>query len=508
MTPKLVIRADSTSKIGTGHVMRSLALAQACDVKSVVFIGHCETSNLRNRIESAGIQYISLDRIHPEPEDLEMTLNILKNIRIENDPLLQHWVLLDGYHFTSDYQLAMRKAGYRVLVIDDLAHLKQYHADILLNQNAYAGRLRYNCDADTLLLLGSKYVLLRSDFRKWKGWKKKISENPQRILITLGGSDPGNLTTKVIRALGMIDFPDLEVAVIIGALNSHLSQVEKELASLSLRSSLLLDVIDMSRVLAWADVCLIGAGTTCLEAAFMGVPSILLVAAENQILSAKELERAGVAINLGWYQNVSQEQIAKAITNLLRSPMLIKEMSGRGQKLIDGEGTSRVVELIHEQRIRLRKARRDDCELLWKWANDPEIRGVSFSPEPIPWEHHVSWFSSKLNDSNCVHLIATDINGPIGQARFDINEDEARISVSVDGAHRGKNKGTSIIRLASNRLIEESTVQLINAYVKQSNGASVVAFTKAGYRLVRNFFVHGVPVLHLVYERGQHGSVH
>ena len=189
---QLCIRADADSKIGTGHIMRCIALAQAWQDNGgeVTFISHCESDALRERIVKEGFQFIPVENTTPHADDLFRTLCYLKHnssLTIHHSPA---WFVLDGYHFTPEYQKAIRNAGIHLLVIDDMNHLPHYHTDILLNQNIHALELNYNCDGDTTLFLGTSYVLLRREFLKYRDVKRKIPERAKNILVTLGGADP------------------------------------------------------------------------------------------------------------------------------------------------------------------------------------------------------------------------------------------------------------------------------------------------------------------------------
>ena len=156
----LLIRADADTHIGIGHVMRCIALAQAWQHQGgdVTFLSHCHSDRLRQWIIDEGFELISIEKPHPDTSDLSFTLN-----KLSTDSL---WLVLDGYYFTPDYQKAIRENGYKLLVIDDMAHLDHYHADILLNQNIHSSSLPYSCTRDTVKLFNSQYVLLRREFLK------------------------------------------------------------------------------------------------------------------------------------------------------------------------------------------------------------------------------------------------------------------------------------------------------------------------------------------------------
>ena len=118
---KLYIRADGDGKIGTGHIMRCIALAQTWQDQGgeVTFISHCDSVPLKQRMHDEGISLIPIDRVCPDPSDIETTLSILKKDLTDK----KTWLVLDGYHFTSEYQKAIREKGIRLLVMDDMNHL-------------------------------------------------------------------------------------------------------------------------------------------------------------------------------------------------------------------------------------------------------------------------------------------------------------------------------------------------------------------------------------------------
>lgn len=129
----------------------------------------------------------------------------------------------------------------------------------------------------------------------------------------------------------------------------------------------------------------------------------------------------------------------------------------------------------------LRMAVPQDCQLVWKWANDPAVRQNSFSAEPIPWETHKTWFDHILTDSSSLFLIAIESDHPIGQVRFKIESSQAIISVSLAQDRRGKGLGSKIIGMASRYLVQSQQINVIHAYIKPDNLASIRSFIKAGY---------------------------
>ena len=209
--------------------MRCLALAQAWkgQVGAVVFLSSYSSEVLIRRIRNEGFELLPIE---PPPgtlsTDPDNTLNRLADMVSESAS--DQWVVLDGYHFSPQYQKTLQDAGYRLLVIDDYNHQPRYYADILLNQNIDAEHVCYTCNNDTLLLLGTRYVLLRSEFLRSKRAESKQPPIARKILVTLGGADPDNVTLKVVQALRGIDIPGLEAKVVIGPANPNRALIQRE----------------------------------------------------------------------------------------------------------------------------------------------------------------------------------------------------------------------------------------------------------------------------------------
>ena len=264
---KLVIRADAASDVGTGHIMRCLALAEAFHDRGgkAVFLSNCESVALRSRIVDGGFRFISVKRRHPDASDLDMVLRELSTLSHELPAIV--CVVLDGYNFDSSYQKAIKEAGYSLLVVDDMCHLSRYYADILLNQNIHAEELPYQCDPDTKLLLGSRYALLRREFLTWRGRKREIPEIARKVLVTLGGADHNNVTFKITETLKTLNIPNLGVMVVLGPSNPHIKSFEKSLFLVSSKIQVLQQVNSMQEAMAWADIAISGGGSTCWEMA-------------------------------------------------------------------------------------------------------------------------------------------------------------------------------------------------------------------------------------------------
>jgi len=232
------------------------------------------------------------------------------------------------------------------VVIDDIAHLERYYADIVLNQNINSHNLHYRCEPYTRLLLGTKYVLLRREFWPWRKYKKEVPEVAKKVLVTMGGSDPDNVTLKVIRALAQIDIPGLEAVVVVGPANQHKEILRYAAKTSPLPIRLVENAANMPELMAWADIAVSAGGSTVWELLFLGVPIIMVMLAENQKGIIDGLSKITIAKKLGCSDEITVEKIAWVMQDLAHSRERRVFMSARGRQTVDGYGVARIIELF------------------------------------------------------------------------------------------------------------------------------------------------------------------
>lgn len=490
----LLLRADASIAIGTGHVMRCLSLAQAWQHAGgkACFAMADSTDAVRARVtgESCGVEQMSAEA--GTSADVLQAIELAKSSQCK-------WAVVDGYHFGEEYQRALKEHGLNVLFLDDYGHAGQYVADLVLNQNISARAALYeNRSPQTRLLLGPRYCLLRREFAEWRNWKREVPAVGRRVLVTMGGSDPDNVTAWTMDALTRVRVDGLEAIVIVGGSNPHAEKLERLAAESGKNFSVRRDVTNISELMAWADVALSSAGTTCWELCLMALPSLLVDVAPNQTALAIEMALRGCAIHLGAPMGLSAAELAAQVEGLLRDEDRRRQFSIRCRELVDGGGAQRVVQAM-TGKLRLRAAKESDCNLLWEWANDPEVREASFSSAPILWEAHQAWFAGKMKDPNCTLLIAEDDTGrQIGQFRVDWRSDEeGDIAVSVAAPFRGAGNGASLIDLAVGRVFAERGDR-VYAFVKIENQASRRAFEQAGFSSLGEECVNRHPAIRYV----------
>jgi UDP-2,4-diacetamido-2,4,6-trideoxy-beta-L-altropyranose hydrolase len=356
----IFFRTDAAINIGTGHVMRCLTLAEGLrnNGAKIIFICREHLGNLCSLIESRGYQLIRL----PLPAIPSSSHNLVYShwlgVTQEEDArevLLQlaeidgvcDWLIVDHYALGATWEVSMRQFAKRIMVIDDLAD-RRHNCDLLLDQNFYEGEdTRYDklVPGSCKKLLSPRYAMLREEFFNELPKVKQRAGELKRILVFFGGSDYDNETLKALQAIHLLDQPKICVDVILGV-NFPFKSVIQEFAS-RMNQVVCHDYVDnMAELMASSDLYLGAAGITTWERCCLGLPSLVIAVASNQVGPMEQMERAGFVLFLGEGRNVTVDDILRALDELMAVPSVLAEMSHKAMKLVDGSGTQRCVTAI------------------------------------------------------------------------------------------------------------------------------------------------------------------
>ena len=329
MDRSLLIRADAGIRMGTGHVMRCLGLAQAWQDQGgrAAYALAAGSPDIEERLRAENIEVRSLAVEPGSAEDARETAALAAALECD-------WIVLDGYHFDADYQHSLKQSGRRLLLLDDFGALPHYEADLVLNQDPIAEERLYGSrEPGTRLLLGTEYTFLRREFRLRPRPRRDFPPVARKLLVTLGGSDPDNVTEKVIRSLDDVVIDGLEAVVLVGPSNPHWGvgsgkwEVESgksavashfSLPTSHCRVRLLRNPPNIPELMAECDLAITAGGSTIWELAYCFVPSIVLLVAENQEPAMGLLHRRGACRRLGIGSLVSVEELATEISALCR----------------------------------------------------------------------------------------------------------------------------------------------------------------------------------------------
>lgn len=325
-----MIRADAGVAMGTGHVMRCLALAAAWP-GAVHFVSSGPLPpGIDARIHELGFETHAISAGTAPANDAERTADMARRTSAA-------WIVLDGYQFDGAYEERLVNHGCTVLALDDFGHTR-HAARLVLNQGLDATAAPYVPLAPSQeLLLGPEFALLRPEFTPFRGAPPKPVAPLENALVTLGGSDPGRVTPRVIRALSG---SGLKVRVLLGGADPARDEMER--LARAEGYEVVRDARDVSTHMAWADFAVASAGVTLLELLFMGTPSLLVIVAENQRPGALTAEARDLARVLGWHADVTEERIREGVRALVRDPGGARARAEQGRVVVDGHGAERV----------------------------------------------------------------------------------------------------------------------------------------------------------------------
>jgi UDP-2,4-diacetamido-2,4,6-trideoxy-beta-L-altropyranose hydrolase len=358
---KVCFRADASLEIGTGHVMRCLTLAEEIKRRGgeVQFVCRAHSGHLAASIERQGFQVSLLAK----PEADAAIVNDVphatwRGVTQERDAFetlaalnsnITDWLIVDHYGLDQTWERRLRPLCRHLFVVDDLADRK-HDCDVLLDQTLgrqakdYQGLVPAACK----ILAGPQFAPLRVEFAKARAAslaRRRASRAVSNILVNLGGVDKDNVTPRVLAALdGCGLSSDCQVVVVLGATAPGLERVQRQVAGMRLPTALHVNVADMAALMAEADLAIGAAGTTSWERCCMGLPTLLLVLADNQRFLAQELERAGAALVLP-----GGKDFAAALRDRMGTVMSgenLHRMSKAAAIVTDGLGVNRIMDHV------------------------------------------------------------------------------------------------------------------------------------------------------------------
>ncbi len=356
----IVFRTDAGSALGSGHVMRCLALAKALRAQGarVRFVSRELPGHMCDLVEHDWGFTVHRLQVPPVPlleqlgvpweQDAMKTAGVLGRIAEPVD-----WLIVDHYGIDAPWEKRLRTATRRIMAIDDVAD-RDHECDALLDQNLHPDaeeRYRGRVPASCRLLLGPGYALLRDEFREGRHGIRPRSGRVRRILVYFGGNDPGNETGKALAAIGRLERHHLHVEVVLGPMNPHREAVEREAAALT-HVQVHDSGVAMGDLMLRADLAIGAGGSTTWERCCLGLPTLALAIADNQMDQAQAVADSGALDYLGRADTVSSAGLAEALAKRIDDDAWLNRISRRGMELVDGRGTERVAKiLIDDDRI-------------------------------------------------------------------------------------------------------------------------------------------------------------
>jgi UDP-2,4-diacetamido-2,4,6-trideoxy-beta-L-altropyranose hydrolase len=432
---KIFFRTDSSSQIGSGHVIRCLTLAKLLKKLKAEckFICRDHNDNLIKKIKEEGFDVIILPGFKQKNKaistkgiestysnwlgeswnkDATQTINALSNKKID-------WLIIDHYAIDERWEKKLRSSTKKIMVIDDLAN-RNHDCDILLDQNLVANfKNRYQNLLPTYCttLLGPQYALLQNEYKDAHLIAPPRVGPTKNILVYFGGTDQNNLTEMTLSAFVKLNREDINLDVVISSNNPQKEKIKK-LGKNNKNIKINIDLKSLAPLMLKADIAIGGCGATSWERCCLGLPSIVITIAENQKLIAKELNKLGLIRWLGHCHVITKNSIFDALETSIDHNF---ETCSNACKLItDGCGTQKVASFLlfnSKTKLQTRLAQIKDEILLQNLSK--------FNNKIISVDKFRKSFYSSLRNQDCckIYILEIDEGLPICQVQFNLTKD-------------------------------------------------------------------------------------
>ncbi len=500
---RVALRTDASARIGTGHLMRCLTLADALRA------GGARTRFVCRPLP-AGLAGLVTDRGHAltllPAADADATAGANRagtpagpphaawlGATQEADAAATRaaldpdgpwdWVVVDHYALDARWEARLRAGAGRIFAIDDLAD-RPHDCDLLLDQNFHEGAVaRYDgrVPAGCRRLLGPAYALLRPEFAAARATLRRRADRVGRVLVFFGGIDAGDLSAAALDALDAAGL-DAGVDVVIGAAHPRRDALAARCAARP-RTVLHVQTADMAALIAGADLGIGAAGAATWERCALGLPTLAFAVADNQRELLREAARAGLLLGPG-IDPADAAALAGQVRALADDASLRAHLAARGMATVDARGAARVAGILATPEVTIRPATRDDARDLFEWRNAPAVRRFSRDEAPIGWDTHDRWLTQALADPRRILLIGSAAAAPAGVVRYDLAGSEAEVSIYLAPDRAGRGLGRALLAAAERWLAaRHPEVEAVVAEVMAGNDVSHRLFAGSGFEI-------------------------
>ena len=492
---RVAIRADASGSLGNGHVMRCLGLAEALLSRGaqVLLLSRELPRPLEERALALGVQVLRLpgpaagsplEQLFDgdEEADARACLDALGEAGGANR------LVVDHYGLGERFERAMRKGVSWIAVVDDLAD-RPHDCEVLLDQNPpdeisarYASLVPSECS----LLLGPRHALVREEFLTARRSPAPRDGWVREILVSMGGMDYADMTSQAIKGLRSLRLKGVTITVIAGAVNPHLARLTQACDRLK-GASLVVEPDNMAELVARADLAIGAAGTSTWERCLLGLPSVLVSAADNQARVGTALAAAGGAMYLG--RHPSADAIAIAVAGLLADPERVRRMGLAARACMTGARGCRASELVMRvmagpASFRLRPLAPADESMVLEWRNSLPVRQWMLRDSLIPTEEHHTWFQWALDSEDILPWVFEVDSKPSGLLYLGDVDWVARLCqwgfyMAPDGP---RGVGETMCRLGLAEAFRGAKLRTIHAEVVVNNDRSLLLHDRLGFR--------------------------
>lgn len=338
MAIRIGFRVDANEQIATGHLMRCIAIAKECEELGMECKFYLAEDKMTEKLLENRLPY---EILHTAWNQLHQEISVMKASIVKEQ--LQ-WLIVDSYQADA-YYLASLNECCKVMYIDDLVK-ERYDIAAVLHYSYLRKDVNYEeiyMDTNTMVLAGAGYIPLRREFQK-----KPCIQREQAILITTGGTDPYQITQRILEHKK--EYKELEQYVfhiVVGKMNQSI----KELEQLSMNDSQIIlhqNVNNMSDYMRQCECAVSAGGTTLYELCACQTPTVCFSFADNQKDFVRCMGQAGIMLCAGDVREDSQieKRILDGIIELVNQEGLRKQLIDKMGTLVDSYGTMRIAKVL------------------------------------------------------------------------------------------------------------------------------------------------------------------
>jgi spore coat polysaccharide biosynthesis predicted glycosyltransferase SpsG/GNAT superfamily N-acetyltransferase len=491
---QLLLSCDGGGPLGVGHVMRSLALAEAAVQAghSVLVAGHFEGEFLQGQLGAAPVE---VAQVAPWSAGGDLAPLVELVGRLHPDVL--H---VDSYAAPDRLRALVPSGEAPNMVLSNMEDgtFGRRPADVVVDPTYGAELVARPQDGTTWLLRGSRYTPVRQRVIDARGSRDtgRIGQVARSVLVVMGGTDPVGLAPGAVGLLARTGL-DLEVTAIAVGRNAERVRAAAQGSRLSV--NVLAPVDHLATMMSAHDLVISAAGTSIWELCCIGVPTAVAWAVDNQRQGYDRVVAAGAAIGLGGPELGGNEGAVDLLKTALVDSQVRAQLVAAARQVIDGLGAWRVVRMweqalsvpslpvIGSAPLLARAATLADARQLWAWRNDQATRAGSRSHTEVPWDEHLRWFTASLARTDRMLLMVEDPTGPVGTVRWDLNgERQWEASITVAPERRGQSLARPLLRAGEVALAEATRASGIDlaaylAVVSIDNPTSMRLFETSSY---------------------------
>ncbi|GEK91025.1 bifunctional UDP-2,4-diacetamido-2,4,6-trideoxy-beta-L-altropyranose hydrolase/GNAT family N-acetyltransferase [Alkalibacterium kapii] len=463
---KVKILTEGGKSIGLGHLSRCSALYEELLHREVIV----------DFVVNGDVDSVNFIKEYPI-----INVDWLNHDYINNNISSNDYVIVDSYLATNEDYLKLKSKSRELFVIDDFGRL-HYPEGTIINPSLNTESIDYSCANKHSLLLGPRYVIVRSAFVKEEN--RTLRDSVKKVIIMMGGTDIRNLTPALIETLASKN-PSVEFNVVINKAQHSELNLGVNPKNVSYHSNL--TDIEMSRLMSENDIAITAAGQSIYELMATQTPFLAIQVIDNQKNNCDAIIKHISPEIVFHYTDTDLLTKIESAFHQIEDRTVRKELVKKQRQLIDGKGSQRIVDaLIYKSKnknICIREAKLSDIENVYNLSNQDYVRRHSINKEKIAWKDHIKWFEGVISDPDVVFYIVTNKNNDfLGQVRYSLEGINATISISLSKKIQAQGLASFILEESIKKLFnEKKNIKMITAFVSVNNVASIKIFEKVNF---------------------------